>query len=49
MAGGMIRETLSDLATRHSEAKAFLRAYCKVMAGWIRRSTRPILDVAKLI
>lgn len=38
MAGGMIREMLSDLAARHSEPKAFLRAYCKVMAGWMEES-----------
>jgi TetR/AcrR family transcriptional repressor of lmrAB and yxaGH operons len=38
MAGGMIREMLSDLAARHREPKAFLRAYCKVMAGWMEES-----------
>jgi len=38
MAGGMIREMLSDLAARYSEPKAFLRAYCKVMAGWMEES-----------
>jgi TetR/AcrR family transcriptional repressor of lmrAB and yxaGH operons len=38
LAGGMIREMLSDLAARHREPKAFLRAYCKVMARWMEAS-----------
>jgi AcrR family transcriptional regulator len=38
MAGGMIRQMLSDLAARHDEPKAFLRAYCRVMAGWMEES-----------
>ncbi len=38
MAGSMVREMLSDLAARHSEPKAFLRAYCEVMAGWMEES-----------
>ena len=38
MAGGMIREMLSELASRHGEPKSFLRAYCKVMAGWMEES-----------
>ena len=38
MAGAMIRDMLSDLAARHREPKAFLRAYCKVMAGWMQES-----------
>ncbi|HME69099.1 MAG TPA: helix-turn-helix domain-containing protein [Myxococcota bacterium] len=38
LAGGMIREMLSDLAARHREPKAFLRAYCKVMAQWMEAS-----------
>jgi TetR/AcrR family transcriptional repressor of lmrAB and yxaGH operons len=38
MAGGMMREMLSDLAARHREPKAFLQAYCKVMAGWMEES-----------
>jgi len=29
---------LSDLAARHSDPKTFLRAYCKVMAGWMAES-----------
>ena len=38
LAGGMIREMLAGLAARHREPKAFLRAYCKVMAGWMEES-----------
>ena len=38
LAGGMIHEMLSDLAARHKDPKAFLRAYCKVMAGWMEES-----------
>jgi TetR/AcrR family transcriptional repressor of lmrAB and yxaGH operons len=38
MAGGMIREMLSDLAARHGEPKGFLRAYCRAMAGWMEES-----------
>jgi TetR/AcrR family transcriptional regulator, lmrAB and yxaGH operons repressor len=38
LAGGMIREMLADLAARHAEPTAFLRAYCKVMAGWMEES-----------
>ena len=38
MAGGLIREMLADLAARHGEPKAFVRAYCKVMAGWMEES-----------
>ena len=38
LAGAMIHEMLSDLAARHAEPKAFLRAYCKVMAGWMEES-----------
>lgn len=38
MAGGMIREMLSDLASRHRDPKAFVRAYCRVMAGWMEES-----------
>jgi TetR/AcrR family transcriptional repressor of lmrAB and yxaGH operons len=38
MAGGMMLEMLSGLARRHREPKAFLRAYCKVMAGWMAES-----------
>ncbi len=38
MAGGLIHEMLSGLAARHSDPKVFLRAYCKVMAGWMEES-----------
>jgi TetR/AcrR family transcriptional repressor of lmrAB and yxaGH operons len=38
MAGEMIREMLSDLAARHREPRAFVRAYCRVMAGWMEES-----------
>jgi len=38
LAGGLIREMLAGLAARHRDPKAFLRAYCKVMAGWMQES-----------
>lgn len=38
LAGGLIYEMLDDLAGRHAEPKAFLRAYCKTMAGWMEES-----------
>ncbi len=38
MAGGMVQEMLSDLAARHKSPKRFVRAYCKVMAGWMEES-----------
>jgi TetR/AcrR family transcriptional repressor of lmrAB and yxaGH operons len=38
MAGGLIHEMLSELAARHREPKAFLRAYCRTMAGWMEES-----------
>jgi TetR/AcrR family transcriptional repressor of lmrAB and yxaGH operons len=38
LAGGLIREMLSDLAARHGEPRAFLRAYCRVMARWMQAS-----------
>jgi TetR/AcrR family transcriptional regulator, lmrAB and yxaGH operons repressor len=38
MAGGMIREMLSELAARHRDPRAFVRAYCRVMAGWMEES-----------
>jgi len=38
LAGGMILEMLSELAARHPEPKAFLRAYCRVMAEWMAES-----------
>jgi TetR/AcrR family transcriptional repressor of lmrAB and yxaGH operons len=38
LAGSMIREMLDDLAARHADPKAFLRAWCRVMAGWMEES-----------
>jgi len=38
MAGEMIHAMLADLAARHRRPKAFLRGYCKVMAGWMEES-----------
>jgi TetR/AcrR family transcriptional repressor of lmrAB and yxaGH operons len=38
MAGGLMQEMLAGLAARHDEPKTFLRAYCKVMAGWMEES-----------
>jgi TetR/AcrR family transcriptional repressor of lmrAB and yxaGH operons len=38
LAGGLIREMLEDLAARHEDPKAFLRAYCKTLAGWMEES-----------
>jgi TetR/AcrR family transcriptional repressor of lmrAB and yxaGH operons len=38
LAGGLIREMLEGLAARHRDPKAFLRAYCRVMAGWMQES-----------
>jgi TetR/AcrR family transcriptional repressor of lmrAB and yxaGH operons len=38
LAGGLIREMLADLAARHRDPKAFLKAYCRVMAGWMQES-----------
>lgn len=38
MAGGMIREMLAGLAARHRSPRAFVRAYCEVMAGWMEES-----------
>jgi TetR/AcrR family transcriptional repressor of lmrAB and yxaGH operons len=38
LAGGLLREKLAELAARHDDPKAFLRAYCKTMAGWMEES-----------
>jgi TetR/AcrR family transcriptional repressor of lmrAB and yxaGH operons len=38
LAGGLMRETLERLASRHREPAAFLRAYCRTMAGWMEES-----------
>jgi TetR/AcrR family transcriptional repressor of lmrAB and yxaGH operons len=37
-AGEMIGQMLTDLASRHRRPEAFLRAYCKTMAGWVEES-----------
>ena len=38
MAGGLVRQMLSQLAERHADPAAFVRAWCKVMAGWMQES-----------
>jgi TetR/AcrR family transcriptional repressor of lmrAB and yxaGH operons len=38
LAGGMMREKLEELAARHRDPQAFLRAWCRVMAGWMQES-----------
>ena len=38
MAGVMIQQMLGELAVRHREPKAFLRAYARTMAGWMEES-----------
>jgi len=38
LAGGLVREMLAAHAARHAEPKAFLRAYCRTMAGWMEES-----------
>ncbi len=38
MAGGLMAEMLTGLADRHRTPKAFVTAYCKVMAGWMEES-----------
>jgi TetR/AcrR family transcriptional repressor of lmrAB and yxaGH operons len=38
LAGGLVREMLEGLAARHRDPGAFLRAYCKTMAGWMEES-----------
>jgi len=38
MAGDRIAAMLADLAARHRDPKAFVRAYCRVMAGWMEES-----------
>jgi TetR/AcrR family transcriptional repressor of lmrAB and yxaGH operons len=38
LAGTRMRETLAQLARRHPEPRAFLRAWCRTMAGWMRES-----------
>lgn len=38
LAGEKILQMLTELAERHREPRAFLRAYCKVMADWMEES-----------
>jgi TetR/AcrR family transcriptional repressor of lmrAB and yxaGH operons len=38
MAGGLIREMLEGHAARHADPKAFVRAWCRTMAGWMEES-----------
>ena len=38
LAGGLIAAMLTEVAARHPEPKAFLRGYCRVMAGWMKES-----------
>jgi len=38
LAGGLMHEMLSELAARHRDPRAFLRAYARTMAGWMEES-----------
>ena len=38
MAVEMVGDMLRELAQRHKSPKRFVRAYCKVMAGWMEES-----------
>jgi TetR/AcrR family transcriptional repressor of lmrAB and yxaGH operons len=38
MAGGLIREMLEGHAARHADPTAFVRAWCRTMAGWMEES-----------
>jgi TetR/AcrR family transcriptional repressor of lmrAB and yxaGH operons len=38
LAGQRIHEMLSGLAERHAEPTPFVRAWCRVMAGWMQES-----------
>jgi TetR/AcrR family transcriptional repressor of lmrAB and yxaGH operons len=38
LAGRLVAEMLEDLAAKHRDPAQFLRAYCKVMAGWMKES-----------
>jgi len=38
LAGSLIEDLLTELAEKHRSPKVFLRAYCKVMAGWMEES-----------
>ena len=37
-AGTLIQETLRELSARHRKPRAFLRAYCRTLAGWMEES-----------
>ena len=42
LAGELIAQMLASLAARHKQPKAFVKAYCEVMAGWMEsRSSGP--------
>ncbi len=38
LAGRLLTEKLTELATRHRDPQAFLRAYARTMAGWMEES-----------
>jgi TetR/AcrR family transcriptional regulator, lmrAB and yxaGH operons repressor len=38
LAGGLVREMLEGHAAKHAAPAAFLRAYCRTMAGWMAES-----------
>lgn len=38
LAGDLMGQMLSGLAERHKQPKAFVKAYCEVMAGWMEES-----------
>lgn len=38
LAGGLVREMLENHAAKHATPVAFLRAYCRTMAGWMKES-----------
>ena len=38
LAGDLIAQMLSGLAARHKQPRAFVKAYCEVMAGWMEES-----------
>lgn len=38
LAGGLVREMLEGHAAKHADPAAFLRAYCRTMAGWMEES-----------
>lgn len=38
LAGDLVAQMLLDLAAKHRQPKAFVKAYCEVMAGWMEES-----------